>query len=224
MKKFNFNIDIEENSPLSKSQNDIISQKQSYEDNEIFVDLGLPSGTLWARMNLGAFKSQYATSWYGKYYAWGEVKSRNRFIQASYKEKEENQYIIFENDAAYQESNGLMKIASRVNYKELTDALEKSQQILQLQYVHNYNDINNLNGALFISNINGNSLFFPFSGYVNNYSYCCLGTSGSMWTNESMNYYQAYYWLVKDKMKYGSFSYYDNKYKGLTIRGVKVNK
>ncbi|MBQ0096868.1 MAG: hypothetical protein KBS53_04375 [Bacteroidales bacterium] len=34
-----------------------------------FIDLGLPSGTLWADMNLGA----YSEDDYGNYYAWGEV-------------------------------------------------------------------------------------------------------------------------------------------------------
>lgn len=37
------------------------------------VDLGLPSGTLWANCNLGASKPQE----YGKYYAWGETSAYN---------------------------------------------------------------------------------------------------------------------------------------------------
>lgn len=36
-----------------------------------YVDLGLPSGTLWATCNLGAEK----TTDFGKYYAWGETKA-----------------------------------------------------------------------------------------------------------------------------------------------------
>ena len=34
-----------------------------------FIDLGLPSGTLWAKCNLGASTPQET----GKYYAWGET-------------------------------------------------------------------------------------------------------------------------------------------------------
>ena len=40
------------------------------------VDLGLPSGTLWCRYNLGVDQNQLtkADDWYGDYYAWGELK------------------------------------------------------------------------------------------------------------------------------------------------------
>ena len=40
------------------------------------VDLGLPSGTLWCKYNLGVDSNQLSTpeDWYGKYYAWGELE------------------------------------------------------------------------------------------------------------------------------------------------------
>ena len=40
------------------------------------VDLGLPSGTLWCRYNLGVDQNQLskAKDWYGSYYAFGELK------------------------------------------------------------------------------------------------------------------------------------------------------
>ena len=40
------------------------------------VDLGLPSGTLWCKYNLGVDSNQLLISkdWFGKYYAWGELK------------------------------------------------------------------------------------------------------------------------------------------------------
>jgi len=37
------------------------------------VDLGLPSGTKWANMNVGAEKPED----YGSYFAWGETKTKN---------------------------------------------------------------------------------------------------------------------------------------------------
>jgi len=39
------------------------------------VDLGLPSGTLWAKYNVGATCGTTVDSWYGNYYAWGETES-----------------------------------------------------------------------------------------------------------------------------------------------------
>ncbi|MDE6329349.1 MAG: T9SS type A sorting domain-containing protein [Muribaculaceae bacterium] len=46
-----------------------------------YVDLGLPSGTLWATYNVGA-TSPYER---GQYFAWGEVEPRENFSWESYK-------------------------------------------------------------------------------------------------------------------------------------------
>lgn len=46
-----------------------------------YVDLGLPSGTLWATYNVGA-TSPYEK---GLYFAWGEVEPREDFSWESYK-------------------------------------------------------------------------------------------------------------------------------------------
>ena len=36
-------------------------------------------------MNTGAFKSQDARTWYGNYYAWGEIETKNVYIWKNYK-------------------------------------------------------------------------------------------------------------------------------------------
>ena len=41
---------------------------------KIAVDLGLPSGTLWCKCNLGATCENTPESWYGDYYAWGDLE------------------------------------------------------------------------------------------------------------------------------------------------------
>ena len=61
------------------------STAQSEQDGIIggheYIDLGLPSGTLWATCNVGA-TTPYEK---GKYFAWGEVEPREDFSWASYK-------------------------------------------------------------------------------------------------------------------------------------------
>ena len=42
-------------------------------DEHEYVDLGLPSGTLWATCNVGASKPEE----YGDYFAWGETKPKS---------------------------------------------------------------------------------------------------------------------------------------------------
>lgn len=41
-----------------------------------YVDLGLPSGTLWAETNLGANSSEKT----GDYLAWAEIKSKDVYL------------------------------------------------------------------------------------------------------------------------------------------------
>ena len=73
--------DFEDNELIgSTSQyNDVINAedviKQKYDLMKEVVDLGLPSGTLWCKYNLG-INSQLskAEDWYGDYYAWGELE------------------------------------------------------------------------------------------------------------------------------------------------------
>ena len=44
-----------------------------------FVDFGLPSGTLWYNKNIGATNGNTPESWYGNYYAWGEVETKSKY-------------------------------------------------------------------------------------------------------------------------------------------------
>ena len=46
-----------------------------------WVDLGLPSGTLWATCNVGATKPEE----YGDYFAWGETKQKNIYNLDTYR-------------------------------------------------------------------------------------------------------------------------------------------
>ena len=46
-----------------------------------WVDLGLPSGTLWATCNVGANSPEE----YGDYFAWGETESKGKYNWSFYK-------------------------------------------------------------------------------------------------------------------------------------------
>lgn len=49
--------------------------------NHEYVDLGLPSGTLWATYNIGATKPEE----YGDYFAWGETEPKEVYDWSTYK-------------------------------------------------------------------------------------------------------------------------------------------
>ena len=50
-------------------------------DDHEYVDLGLPSGTLWATCNIGA----NAPEEYDDYFAWGETKPKDYYSEDNYK-------------------------------------------------------------------------------------------------------------------------------------------
>ena len=45
-----------------------------------YVDLGLPSGTIWAASNIGAKAPESA----GSYFAWGEISESNYYTEAEF--------------------------------------------------------------------------------------------------------------------------------------------
>ena len=55
-------------------------------DTHAYVDLGLPSGTLWATCNVGA---DYPWE-YGNYYAWGETKTKTSYNWSTYTKGDED--------------------------------------------------------------------------------------------------------------------------------------
>ena len=64
----------------SKQINHMDYTKEYLDLMEETVDLGLPSGTLWCKYNLGVNPDQLLTpeDWYGDYYAWGEIEDKSK--------------------------------------------------------------------------------------------------------------------------------------------------
>lgn len=102
-----------------------------------YVDLGLPSGTLWATCNVGAERS----SDYGLYFQWGDTKGYAKdYIEKSHKTKnfswndykwyndgtftkyaEEGDVLDLEDDAAHVNMGGDWHMPSPEQIKELLD-------------------------------------------------------------------------------------------------------
>ena len=78
---------------IQSTTNGLLSDIKEYLDTQIqlyenanadtipaYLDLGLPSGNLWATMNVGADKIEAR----GNLYAWGETSPRENFIGCDY--------------------------------------------------------------------------------------------------------------------------------------------
>jgi len=108
MNNFNFNIDsisADSNDKLYKQKVFTNLQSKEYLNYIGFVDLELPSKTLWAKYNLGANKENE----HGRFYAWGETREKLSYMNHTYDyESVESKYggnkvkkLDLEDDAAY---------------------------------------------------------------------------------------------------------------------------
>ena len=149
----------------------------SFTVDHAYIDLGLPSGTLWATCNVGAD----APEDYGDYFAWGETQPKDTYNWYTY------QYCNGSN-------NTLTKYCSDSNYGNngFTDNLitllpeddaatanwgEDWRMPTKEEWQELYNNTtvtwtaqNGVNGRLFTAP-NGNTLFLPTAGYFYSYSY-----------------------------------------------------
>ena len=66
-------------------------------DNHVYVDLGLPSGLLWATCNVGADSPED----YGDYFAWGETQPKNVYDWSTYTCGDSDDLTKYCNDSDY---------------------------------------------------------------------------------------------------------------------------
>lgn len=133
------------------------------------IDLGLPSGTKWASKNVGAESPEG----YGNYYAWGEIEPNKasaytpenyKFYDSAtssitkYNNTDNKMTLDLEDDVANIVMGGEWHIPTNVQCAELVGNTTSS-------WTTDYNGTGVV-GAIFTSNNNGNSIFFPAAGYI----------------------------------------------------------
>jgi hypothetical protein len=159
-----------------------------------FVDLGLPSGTLWATCNVGAVMPEES----GYYFAWGEAEPKDSYSWSNYK-------------YCYQIANALTKYcfnaqfglnyftdnltalepeddAATVNWGDdwRTPTKEEFEE-LRLNTTQTWTLQNGMVGYLFTAT-NGNTLFFPAAGYMKDGQLLHYAAYGQYWTKAISEY------------------------------------
>ena len=134
-----------------------------------YVDLGLPSGNLWAECNLGASTPEA----YGDYYAWGEVEPKQEYTYPNhkwYKEGAPSQgftkynnedgklTLEDEDDAVIQKLGNGWRTPTLADFRELTN-----QKLTTIKKT----TLNGVAGYQITSKKNGKSIFIPFAGFKN---------------------------------------------------------
>ena len=161
-----------------------------------YVDLGLPSGTKWARCNVGA----NSETDYGLYFAFGETKGYDspngakifdghhyKFSNKSflcnftkYNSTDGKKVLDLCDDAAHIHMGRKWHMPSSEQIRELIKNTENT-------WVTDYNH-SGVNGRLFISKRNGEKLFLPACGLLFAEGYHGLNKSGYFWSNSVDNY------------------------------------
>ena len=151
-----------------------VSKVKNIDDTHEWVDLGLPSGTLWATCNVGANSPEE----YGDYFAWGETQPKSNYSWATYKYCKGSSNTLtrycYQSDYGY---NGFTDTltellpeddAATANWGEnwQTPSLAQIQELFDSEYTTSaYTTQNGVKGRKITSNINGYSIFLPAAGY-----------------------------------------------------------
>lgn len=183
-------------------------------NNIQLIDLGLPSGNLWADRNIGSDSPEQK----GLYFAWGEIEGFTaedvktkvrRYNWSSYKAKEIAYDLIPENDAAHACLGENYHIPTKEDFEELLENCDSS-------ITYNYKGTM-VAGRVLTSKINGNSIFLPCTGRC---AYSSLYDASEI----------GYYWSASFDLSsdpWVLFFYYSNprleigiNYFGLPVRAV----
>ncbi len=186
-----------------------------------YVDLGLPSGLLWATCNVGATNPED----YGNYYAWGEIETKEMYDWNTYKHGVEfdlrkyntdSDYGIVDNkttleledDAAYINWGGVWRMPTSWEYKELINNCTTE-----------WISVNGVYGRKVISNINSNYIFFPAAG-IRSEDILVDDGRGYYWSSSYSPSWKNCAWYLVFHMS-DFYGFYDlSRCVGLSVRAV----
>lgn len=155
-------------------------------DTHEYVDLGLPSGTLWATCNVGASKPEEI----GGYYAWGETYTKSYYEWDTYKYYSSSKIAKYCTDSSYGAKDDLTVLsasddAATVNWgsKWRMPTVAECKEIAA-NVTFEWTIVNGVYGGRLTSIKNGKSLFFPAAGAKYESTNFEFGASGYYWTSE----------------------------------------
>ena len=185
-------------------------------DDHAYVDLGLPSGTLWATCNVGTDTPKG----YGDYFAWGETQTKSTYDWSTY------QFYDGSNLTKYTGSDGLTTLSPEDDAATAIwgdgwrmPTMEEFQELYSNTTV-TWTQQDGVNGRLFTAT-NGNSLFLPAAGYRGSSS-LYVGSYGYYWSSSLYTDDPGSAWYF---FFYSGYCYMYGSYRsdGFTVRPVREN-
>lgn len=209
-------------------KNNPITHANGYE----FVDLGLPSGTLWATKNIGANTPTEP----GLYFPWASTTGYKNATEHKFDFNEGNTPYIdntkiykyqakddtnagvhddkleldIEDDAAAFNMGGDWRMPSEAQFEELIVNTDRS-----------WTTIDGVNGYKFTSRKNINLfIFIPAAGFCDGSSLHSVGSDGFVWSRSLRPVGSRYAYDLYFHLNYFYPSYRNNRYSGFSVRGV----
>ncbi len=160
--------------------------------DENWVDLGLPSGLLWAKCNLDA----NAPEEYGGLYAWGETQTKTnyRWLTYRYCTAENSIYEVLQTLTKYNYSDTYGTIDTLTVLEAMDDAAsvnlgsgartptKEEWEELIANTTSEWDTVNGVRGRTFTA-ANGNSIFLPAAGSILRTDLSGVNNSGLYWTS-----------------------------------------
>lgn len=172
-----------------------------------WVDLGLPSGTKWATMNVGADSPED----YGDYFAWGETTTKSYYSPSTYSYSSNPTTLPLDRDVAYTNWGTSWRMPTKAKQNELINS-SYTTWTWTIQ--------NGVKGYKVTSKTNGNSIFLPAAGDRSNSGLESAGSfvyywSSSLYTSDSNYAYSLGFGSDGASVAHGFLRFF-----GLSVRPV----
>lgn len=209
---------------------------------EMYVDMGLPSGLLWATRNIDVTQKNGFTPspfyYNNSYFTWGNVDGHNvnqndNFSPYSFNE---NNYLASDgynlsedipNNELYDAAKSIIGNDWRIPYvREIVELIDNSNyinangEIIPEETVDKRTIINGIRGIYLQSKINGARIFLPCCGGGFGISRTDLGSYGNYWTKDYVNVQRAHVFFFTNGTVNPNNTYL--RWSGFSIRPVKV--
>jgi hypothetical protein len=188
----------------------IVGTESGGSDQDLYVDMGLPSGLLWAKRNIDATQADgFAASEYQyecSFFSWGNVEPHNPTSNSSFapysfgSSNGEEPYVSSagakigypgsagpSHDAARTVLGGPWRMPAPEDFTELfnssyTKFIDANGEDIASDVTDKRVSVNSIMGVRLKSKVNGNIIFFPCSGNGNGQSWGNRGSGGGFWS------------------------------------------
>lgn len=194
-------------------------------ENHEYVDLGLPSGTLWATCNVGANTPED----YGDYFAWGETQPKDIYCWSTYQycNGGENTLTKYCNNSTYGYNGFADDLITLLPEDDAATANwganwhmptnEEWEELINNTICTWITTQYGVDGRLFTAS-NGNSLFLPAAGVFDGVELC--GPGGSCWSSSLYTDWPLGGGLICFDLG-SSFVFFGDRCRGRSVRAVR---